>query len=86
MTRGDRHHERAAAQPDLIVQMAIYPGEVEAAIAGSNGEARSITATGTVALTAGSLEAFELQARRAGEGASGHHGAARRGGGLQVGG
>ena len=44
---------------DLIVQMAIYPGEVEAVIAGSNGEARAVTATYTGALTAGSLTAFE---------------------------
>jgi hypothetical protein len=44
---------------DLIVQMAIYPGEVEAVIAGNNGEARAVTATYTGALTAGSLAAFE---------------------------
>ena len=44
---------------DLIVQMAIYPGEVEAVIAGNNGEARAVTATYTGALTAGSLTAFE---------------------------
>jgi hypothetical protein len=44
---------------DLIVQMAIYPGEVEAVIAGSNGEARAVTATYTGALTVGSLAAFE---------------------------
>jgi hypothetical protein len=44
---------------DLIVQMAIYPGEAEAVIAGNNGEARAITATYTGALTAGSLAAFE---------------------------
>jgi hypothetical protein len=44
---------------DLIVQMAIYPGEVEAVIAGSNGEARAVTATYTGALTAGSLAAFQ---------------------------
>jgi hypothetical protein len=44
---------------DLIVQLAIYPGEVEAVIAGSNGEARAITATYTGALTVGSLAAFE---------------------------
>jgi hypothetical protein len=44
---------------DLIVQMAIYPGEVEAVIAGSNGEARAVTATYTGALTVGSLAAFQ---------------------------
>ena len=44
---------------DLIVQMAIYPGEVEAVIAGSNGEARAVTATYTGALTVGPLTAFE---------------------------
>jgi hypothetical protein len=44
---------------DLIVQMAIYPGEVEAVIAGDNGEARAITATYTGALTAGTPAAFE---------------------------
>lgn len=44
---------------DLIVQMAIYPGEVEAVIAGNNGEARAVTATYTGALTVGSLAAFE---------------------------
>jgi hypothetical protein len=44
---------------DLIVQMAIYPGEVEAVIAGSNGEARAVTATYSGALTVGSLAAFE---------------------------
>jgi hypothetical protein len=44
---------------DLIVQMAIYPGEVEAVIAGSNGEARPVAATYTGALTVGSLAGFE---------------------------
>jgi len=44
---------------DLIVQMAIYPGEIEAVIAGSNGEARAVTATYTGALTVGPLTAFE---------------------------
>jgi hypothetical protein len=44
---------------DLIVQLAIYPGEVEAVIAGNNGEARAVTATYTGALTTGSLAAFE---------------------------
>ena len=44
---------------DLIVQMAIYPGEVEAVIAGNNGEARAVTATYSGALTVGSLAAFE---------------------------
>jgi hypothetical protein len=44
---------------DLIVQLAIYPGEVEAVIAGNNGEARAVTATYTGALTEGSLAAFE---------------------------
>ena len=44
---------------DLIVQMAIYPGEVEAVIAGDNGQARAVTATYTGALTVGSLAAFE---------------------------
>jgi hypothetical protein len=44
---------------DLIVQMAIYPGEVEAVIAGSNGEARAVTATDSGALTVGSLAAFQ---------------------------
>ena len=44
---------------DLIVQMAIYPGEVEAVIAGSNGEARAVTATYTGALTVGPLTDFE---------------------------
>jgi hypothetical protein len=44
---------------DLIVQMAIYPGEVEAVIAGNNGEARAVTATYTGTLTAGSLAAFQ---------------------------
>ena len=38
---------------DLIVQMAIYPGELEAVIAGNNGEARAVTATYTGALTVG---------------------------------
>ena len=44
---------------DLIVQMAIYPGEVEAVIAGNNGEARAVTARYTGALTVGALAAFE---------------------------
>ena len=44
---------------DLIVQMAIYPGEVEAVIAGGNGEARAVTATYTGALTVGPLTAFD---------------------------
>jgi hypothetical protein len=44
---------------DLIVQMAIYPGEVEAVIAGNNGEARPVAATYTGALTVGSLASFE---------------------------
>ncbi|HEY5401029.1 MAG TPA: hypothetical protein VIL16_37150 [Trebonia sp.] len=44
---------------DLIAQLAIYPGEVEAVIAGDNGEARAITATYAGALTAGSPAAFE---------------------------
>lgn len=44
---------------DLIVQMAIYPGEVEAVIAGSNGEARAVTATYAGAVTVGSLSAFD---------------------------
>ena len=44
---------------DLIVQMAIYPGEVEAVIAGSNGEARAVTATYTGAQAVGSLAAFQ---------------------------
>lgn len=44
---------------DLIVQMAIYPGEVEAVIAGNKGEARTITATYTGALTAGPPAAFK---------------------------
>ena len=44
---------------DLIVQLAIYPGEVEAVIAGNNGEARAVTATYAGALTVGSLAAFE---------------------------
>ena len=43
----------------LIVQMAIYPGEVEAVIAGSNGEARAITATYAGTLTTGSQAAFD---------------------------
>lgn len=43
----------------LIVQMAIYPGEIEAVIAGGNGEARAITATYTGALAAGTPAAFE---------------------------
>ena len=44
---------------DLIVQLAIYPGELEAVIAGNNGEARAVTATYAGALTAGSLSAFQ---------------------------
>jgi hypothetical protein len=44
---------------DLIVQMAIYPGEVQAVIAGNNGEARLVAATYTGALTVGSLASFE---------------------------
>jgi hypothetical protein len=44
---------------DLIVQMELYPGEVEAVIARDIGEARAITATYTGALTAGSLAGFE---------------------------
>ena len=44
---------------DLIVQMAIYPGEVEAVIAGNNGEARAVTATYTGAQAVGSLAAFQ---------------------------
>jgi hypothetical protein len=44
---------------DLIAQLAIYPGEVEAVIAGDNGGARAITATYAGALTAGSPAAFE---------------------------
>jgi hypothetical protein len=44
---------------DLIVQLAIYPGEVEAVIAGNNGEARAVTVTDTGALTAGPLTAFD---------------------------
>ncbi len=43
---------------DLIVQLAIYPGELEAVIAGNNGQARAVTATYTGALTAGSPAAF----------------------------
>jgi hypothetical protein len=42
---------------DLIVQMAIYPGEVEAVIAGNNSEARLVAAY-TGALTVGSLASF----------------------------
>ena len=44
---------------DLIVQLAIYPGEVEAVIAGNNGEARAVTATYAGTLTVGSLTAFQ---------------------------
>lgn len=44
---------------DLIVQMAIYPGEVEAVIAGNNSEARAVTATYTGTLTVGSPAAFD---------------------------
>ena len=43
---------------DLIVQMAIYPGELEAVIAGNDGEAREVSATSTGALTVGSLTSF----------------------------
>lgn len=44
---------------DVIVQLAIYPGEVEAVIAGNNGEARAVTAAYTGTLTVGSLAAFQ---------------------------
>ena len=44
---------------DLVVQMAIYPGELEAVIAGNDGEAREVTVTYTGALTVGSLVSFE---------------------------
>ena len=42
---------------DLILQMAIYPGELEAVI-GSNGEARAVSATYSGALTVGDLASF----------------------------
>jgi len=45
-------------QQDLIVAMAIYPGELEAVIAGNDGEAREVSATYTGALTVGSLVSF----------------------------
>jgi len=44
---------------DLIVQLAIYPGELEAVIAGSDGEAREVNATYTGALTVGPLVSFD---------------------------
>lgn len=44
---------------DLVVQMAIYPGELEAVIAGNDGEAREVSMTYTGALTVGSLVSFE---------------------------
>jgi hypothetical protein len=44
---------------DLIVQMAIYPGELEAVIAGNGGEARAVSATYSGALTVGPLVSFD---------------------------
>jgi hypothetical protein len=43
---------------DLIVQMAIYPGELEAVIAGNGGEARAVSATYSGVLTVGPLVSF----------------------------
>jgi hypothetical protein len=43
---------------DLIVQMAIYPGELEAVIAGNGGQARAVSATYSGALTVGPLVSF----------------------------
>ena len=43
---------------DLIVQMAIYPGELEAVVA-SDGEARAVSATYSGVLTVGPLASFD---------------------------
>jgi hypothetical protein len=43
---------------DLIVQLAIYPGELEAVIAGNGGQARAVSATYSGALTVGPLVSF----------------------------
>ena len=43
---------------DLIVQLALYPGELEAVIAG-NGEAREVSATYSGVLTVGPLASFD---------------------------
>jgi hypothetical protein len=44
---------------DLIVQLAIYPGELEAVIAGNGGQARAVSATYSGALTVGPLVSFD---------------------------
>jgi hypothetical protein len=44
---------------DLIVQMALYPGELEAVIAGNGGEARAVSVTYSGALTVGPLVSFD---------------------------
>jgi hypothetical protein len=46
------------ASQDVIVQMAIYPGELEAVIAGNGGQARAVSATYSGALTVGPLVSF----------------------------
>jgi hypothetical protein len=43
---------------DLIVQLAIYPGELEAVIAGNDGQARAASVTYAGALAVGSLVPF----------------------------
>jgi hypothetical protein len=43
---------------DLILQMAIYPGELEAVI-GGDGEARTVSATYSGTITVGSLASFD---------------------------
>jgi len=44
---------------DLIVQMAIYPGELEAVIAGNGGQARAVSATYSGGLTVGPAVSFD---------------------------